>query len=192
MTDDNTQVRVGVKGAFYVAPVGTTAPTDPYSPWGVGWINLGYVAEDGGLTEALNQNIQEFKAWGHKSAVRTQVTDEQSTFKVTFMQTNAWTLALYYGVDIADMTSSGTGSTQFLAFEEPQLDEPLTYAIGMDVIDNTAPNRIVVARAQVTAKGDRTYKSDTNQAFELTFSSLTAPSGGSSITRTFGQVPLPS
>ncbi|MFD4523249.1 phage tail protein [Streptomyces sp. NPDC058470] len=188
---DDTQVEMGVKGTFYVAPVGTTAPTDPYSSWGVGWIDLGYVTEDG-LTESLNENRTELKAWGYSGAVRTQVTDRAATFKITFMQTNAWTLALYYGIDLADMTSSGSGSTQFLAFEEPQTPEPLYYALGMDVIDDDKPNRIIVARAEVTTKGDRTYKADTNQAFELTFSSLTAPNGGSPISRQFGQVPLPS
>ncbi|MGW5198639.1 phage tail tube protein [Streptomyces spiralis] len=188
---DDTQVRVGVKGAFYVAPVGTTAPTDPYAPWGTGWIDLGYVSEDG-LTESLNENRQEFKAWGHTKAVRTEVTDRQTTFKVTFMETSAWTMALYYGVDLADMTSSGTGAAQFLSFNEPESSEPMAYAIGMDVIDNDKPARIVVARAEVTDKGDRAYKADTNQAFELTFSSLTAPNGGTAISRMFGLVPLPS
>ncbi|MDX3712731.1 hypothetical protein PV733_28090 [Streptomyces europaeiscabiei] len=187
---DDTQVRVGVQGTFYVAPVGTTAPTDPYSPWGTGWNDLGYVAEDG-LTESLNENRQEFKAWGYNSAVRTQVTDRQTTFKVTFMQTSYLTLALYYGVDAADMTSSGTGSTQFLAFEEPQSNEPMYYAIGMDVIDNDKPKRIIVARAEVTTKGDLPHKSDSVQNYDLTFSSLTAPSGGSAITRQFGLVSLP-
>ncbi|MFE7762937.1 phage tail protein [Streptomyces sp. NPDC057438] len=188
---DDTQVRVGVKGTFVVAPVGTTAPTDPYSAWGAGWVDLGYVTEDG-LTESLNENIQDFKAWGYNSPVRKQVTERATTFKITFMETSYLTLALYYGVDAADMTSSGTGSTQFLAFEEPQSNEPMYYALGMDVIDNDKPARIIVARAEVTAKGDRTYKSDTNQAFDLTFSSLTAPSGGSSITRQYGLVSLPS
>lgn len=188
---DDTQVRVGVKGSFYVAPVGTTAPTDPYSAWGTGWIDLGNVSADG-LTESLNENRQEFKAWGRIGAVRTQVTDRDATFKITFMETSAWTLALYYGVDIADMTSSGTGAAQFLAFNEPQTPEPMYYALGMDVIDDDKPNRIVVARAEVTAKGDRVYKSDTNQAFELTFTSLTAPNGGASIARQYGLVSLPS
>ncbi|WP_430376693.1 phage tail protein [Streptomyces sp. B1-3] len=188
---DDTQVRVGVEGAFYVAPVGTTAPTDPYSSWGAGWVDLGNVSEDG-LTESLNENRQDFKAWGRNGPVRSQVTDRDATFKITFMETNAWTLALYYGVDIADMTSSGTGSTQFLAFEEPQSNEPMSYAIGMDVIDDDKPLRIVVARAQVTAKGDRVYKSDSNQAFELTFSYLTAANGTSAVQRMYGLVPLPS
>ncbi|MFI2757834.1 phage tail protein [Streptomyces echinatus] len=188
---DDTQVRVGVEGAFYVAPVGTTAPTDPYSAWPTGWVDLGNVSEDG-LTESLNENRQQFKAWGRTGAVRTQVTERASTFKVTFMETSAWTLALYYGVNIADMTSSGTGASQFLSFAEPQTPETMYYALGMDVIDGDKPARIIVARAEVTEKGDRPYKADTNQAFELTFSSETAPNGGSPITRMFGLVALPS
>lgn len=191
MTANDTEVRVGVQGTFVVAPVGTTAPTDPYSSWGAGWVDLGYVTEDG-LTEALNENRQEFKAWGYNSAIRTQVTDRAATFKVTFQQTNYLTLALYYGVDAADMTSSGTGGTQYMSFNEPQSSEPMYYAIGMDVVDDDKPKRIIVARAEVTAKGDLPHKSDSVTAYDLTFTSLTAPGGGSAITRMFGLVTLPS
>lgn len=187
---DETQVRVGVKGLFYVAPVGTTAPTDPYSPWGDGWLDAGYVTEDG-LNEALNENRQTFKAWGRQDPVRTQVTDRETKFKVTFMQTSALTLALYYGVDMADMTSSGTAGTQFLAFNEPDTTESMAYALGMDVLDGDYPKRLIVARAEVSEKGDLPHKSDSVQNYELTFSSLTAPGGASSIVRMFGQVPLP-
>ncbi|MGW2932962.1 phage tail tube protein [Streptomyces sp. NPDC001156] len=191
MSADNTQVRVGVEGAVYIAPVGTTAPTDPYSPWGTGWIDCGYVTEDG-LTEALNENRQEFKAWGYNAAIRTQVTDRTSTFKMTFQQTSAYTASLFYGVDIADMVSSGTGATQFLSFNDPQNSEPQYWALGMDVVDGNYPRRIIVARAEVTSKGDIAYKSDTAVMYDLTFTSLQAASGGASITRHFGLVPLPS
>lgn len=188
---DDTQVRVGVKGLFYMAPVGTTAPTDPYAPWGAGWVDLGSITEDG-LNESLNENRQTFKAWGRQDPVRSVVTDRETKFKVTFMQTSALVLSLYYGIDQADMTSSGSADTQFLAFNEPDSTESMKYALGMDVFDEDYPKRIVVARAEVTEKGDLSHKSDSVQNYELTFSSLTAPGGASSITRMFGQVPLPS
>jgi hypothetical protein len=190
MSVDNTQVRVGVSGAVYVAPVGTTAPTDPYSSWGAGWIDCGYVTEDG-LTEALNESRQEFKAWGYNAAIRTQVTDRTSTFKVTFQQTSYLTASLFYGVDAADMTSSGSGGTQYLSFNEAQNSEPMYYALGMDVLDGDHPKRIVVARAEVTEKGDLVYKSDSVVSYELTFTALSAPSGGSAISHMIGQVALP-
>ncbi|MEU6651276.1 phage tail protein [Streptomyces sp. NPDC046900] len=188
---DSNEVRVGTKGAFVVAPVGTTAPTDPYSPWGTGWTDLGYGTEDG-LTESPNENHQTFGAWGETSPVLDIITGRQSQFKINFEQTNAWTLALWHGIDIADMTSSGTGATQFLAFNEPHTPETQFYAIGMDVIDQAErPTRIIVARAQVSAKGDRSYKADTIAGFDLTFTSMAAPGGGSPITRMFGSVALP-
>jgi len=190
MSADNTQVRVGVEGAVYVAPVGTTAPTDPYSAWGTGWIDLGYCTEDG-LTESLNEERQEFKAWGEKRPVRTSITNRTNTFKILCEQTSAQTASLFYGVDLADMTSSGTGATQFLSFNEPQDPEPLYYALGMDIIDGDYPKRIIVARAEVTAKGDLVYKSDTNVSYDLTFTALAAASGVSAVSYMLGQVALP-
>ncbi|MFI0939141.1 phage tail protein [Streptomyces sp. NPDC021020] len=188
---DSNEVRVGTKGAFVVAPVGTTAPTTPYDAWGTGWVDLGYGTQDG-LTESLNENRQTFDAWGETQPILTIVTSRQTQFKINLEQTNAWTLALYHGIDIADMTSSGSADTQFLSFNEPHTPEPQYYAIGADVFDQQGrPIRIVVARAEVTDKGDRSYKADTVAGFELTFSSLSAPGGASSITRMFGQVALP-
>ncbi|MFD8072154.1 hypothetical protein ACFV3E_05825 [Streptomyces sp. NPDC059718] len=188
---DSNELRVATKGAFVVAPVGTTAPTDPYSSWGTGWVDLGYGTQDG-LTETLNENRQTFEAWGEVEPVLQIVTSRATQFKINLEQTNAWTLALYYGVDIADMTSSGSGGTQFLAFNDPQTPEPQYYAIGMDMIDSKGrPTRFVVARAEVSQKGDRPYKTDSISGFDLTFSTLSAASGGSSITRMFGQVALP-
>ncbi|MFE4991428.1 hypothetical protein ACFRH4_08760 [Streptomyces mirabilis] len=188
---DSNELRVATKGAFVVAPVGTTAPTDPYSPWGANWVDLGYGTQDG-LTETLNENRQTFEAWGETEPVLTIVTSRATQFKINLEQTNAWTLALYYGVDIADMTSSGTGATQFATFNDPQTPEPKYYALGMDMIDQKdRPMRFIVARAEVVTKGDRAYKNDTVSAFDLTFSTLSAGSGGSAITRMFGQVALP-
>ncbi|MET8185728.1 phage tail protein [Streptomyces sp. NPDC005246] len=190
MSADNTQVRVGVTGAVYVAPVGTTAPTDPYTPWGAGWIDLGYCTEDG-LTESLNEDRQEFKAWGRKRPVRTQITNRTNTFKIGTQETKAHTVSLFYGVDIADMTSSGTGDTQFISWNEPEDPEPMYYALGMDVIDGDYPKRIVVARAEVTAKGDIVYKADQTVSYDLTFTALEAASGVSAINYMLGKVALP-
>jgi hypothetical protein len=190
MSADNTQVRVGVEGAVYIAPVGTTAPTDPYAPWGSGWIDCGYVTTDG-LTEALNEERQEFDAWGYNTSIRTQVTKRTATFKMSFQQTSAYTASLFYGVNIADMVTSGTGATQFLSFADPQNSEPEYWALGMDVVDGDYPRRIIVARAEVTAKGDIAYKADSTVSYDLTFTSLQAASGGASIVRQFGQVALP-
>ncbi|WP_448319230.1 phage tail tube protein [Streptomyces sp. CO7] len=190
MTADSAQVRVGVQGAVYLAPVGTTAPADPYATWGTGWIDLGYATEDG-LTEALNEDRQEFRAWGETSPVRTQVTNRTTTFKVILQQTSAHTLGLFYGVDTADMTSSGTGATQALTFAEPPVGQPLTYALGMDVVDGDYPRRLLVARAEVTARGEVTYKTDTTVSYDITFTALAGTGGTSAISRMFGQVALP-
>ncbi|WP_371538377.1 phage tail protein [Streptomyces sp. NBC_00466] len=190
MSADTTQVRVGVEGAVYVAPVGTTAPTDPYTPWGDGWIDLGFCTEDG-LTEALNEERQDFKAWGRKRPVRTAITSRTNTFKIVTQQTSAHTVSLFYGVDIADMTSSGSADTQYISWNEPENPESMYYMLGMDVIDGDYPKRIVVVSAEVTAKGDIVYKADQTVSYDLTFTALEAASGVSPINYMLGKVALP-
>jgi hypothetical protein len=183
-------VMLGVGGYAYTAPVGTTAPTDPYAEWGDGWINLADVSEDG-LTEALGEDRTQIMKWGSNTPVHSQVKQRTSTYKVVLINITAQGLGLYYSVPVADMTSSGSADTQFLAFSDPSTTDPYEMALGFDVLDGDRHCRFVIARAEVTTKGDLTYKSDTPVGFDLTFTALTAPGGAASIQRMYGGVALP-
>lgn len=183
-------VMLGVGGFAYVAPVGTTAPTTPFDTWPDGWTNLGDVSEDG-LVESLGEERIQIGKWGSNTPVRSQVTQRTSTFKVVLINITANALALYYSVPVGDMTSSGTGDAQFLSFADPDTTDPYEVALGFDVLDGDRHCRFVAARAEVTVKGDLTYKDDTPVGYDLTFTALTAPSGASSVNRMFGGVALP-
>lgn len=183
-------VMLGVGGFAYVAPVGTTAPTTPFDDWGTGWTNLGDVDENG-LVESLGEDRTQVMKWGSNTPVRSQVKQRTSTYKVVLINITANALGLYYSVPVADMTSSGSGDTQFLAFSDPSTTDPYEIALGFDVLDGDRHCRFVVARAEVTTKGDLTYKNDTPVGFDLTFTALTAPNGAASVQRLYGGVVLP-
>ena len=190
MALDPTQVQVGYSGYAYIADVGTVAPTDPFTAPGTGWVNLGLITDDG-LTEALNEDRTEFMAWGVDSPVRTQVKNRKSTFKLSLMQTNAYALSLYFGVAIADMTSAGTGATQFLEFDDPINVKPDVRTLCLDVVDGDFARRFVIARAEITDRGDISYKDDQTIDYEFTFTALADSIGASGIHRMFGGVALP-
>lgn len=183
-------VMLGVGGFAYIAPVGTTAPADPFADWGDGWLNLGDVDENG-LVEGLGEDRTQVMKWGANTPVRSQVKARTSTYKVVLINITTMGLGLYYSVPVADMTSSGSGPTQFLAFSDPSTTDPYEMALGFDVLDGDRHCRFVVARSEVTAKGDLTYKADTPVGFDLTFTALTAPGGAASIQRMYGGVNLP-
>ena len=51
---DATNVRVGITGGLYKAPVGSTAPTDATTALDAAFINLGYVSQEGYHLPMLN------------------------------------------------------------------------------------------------------------------------------------------
>lgn len=184
-------VVLGVGGFAYIAPVGTVAPTTPFDTWGTGWVDLADVDENG-LTESLGEERTQVMKWGSNTPARSQVKSRVTTYKIVLINITAAALGLYYSVPVADMTSSGSGPTQFLSFSDPDTTAPYEMALGLDVLDGDRHLRFIAARAEVTTKADLVYKNDTPVGFDLTFTALDAPGGAAAIQRMYGGVPLPS
>jgi hypothetical protein len=176
-----TNVRVGYSGALYTGALGTTFPTDPVTAWGTGWADVGFISDDG-VSLSADMEIQEFKAWGFPTApVRTQVTNEEFQFTVALVETNAYTLSLWEGVPLADITSTAavTGPPavpQFLTITKGVADEPDIRAFGLDVIDGTKYIRRMIPRGQVVDRGEVTYKTDELVSYSLTIRALLSSS----------------
>jgi hypothetical protein len=183
MADTNDGVRVGYAGKAYIGAVGATVPTDLTSAWDADeWFDLGKITEDG-LTEATDQARAEFKAWGFNAPVRTQLTSKTTTFQLTFIQSNnAHVISLFHSVDLADMTTTGTGDAAYT--------EPDVRALGLDIVDGDFHTRIIVPRCEVTERGNKVYKGDTLVNYPMTFTALTS-SDGSSVRYMIGGLVVP-
>lgn len=187
---DSGNVRVGYSGFAYYGAVGVTAPEGPYVPWGANYTDLGLITEDG-LTESFDEDRTVFKAWGRNAPVRTQTKNRTSTFKLTFMETSADTLSLYYAVPLDNMTSSGSGAAQYLEFDDPQNTEPMYVALGLDIVDGDNHFRYLIPKAEITDRGDIVSKDDEVHGYEVTFTALLPDDGGAAVTRFYGGVELP-
>lgn len=188
-------VKIGVKGRAYVAPVGTTFPTTPVAVWGVGWVDLGYMHPDG-LEEALGEDRTEIPAWGEEAPVKSRVKSRDGSFKLTFLETTAEILQLYYAVQATDMTSTAAAVgppavPQFLSFGTGQASPGIERALGIDIIEGDEIERIMIARVDVSDRGNRKRSADDSSNFELTFKPLAAPSGGQAVQRFITNVVLP-
>lgn len=188
---DSGNVRVGYSGFCYYGALGATAPEGPYVEWGMEFTDLGLITEDG-LTEALDEDRQVFKAWGYNAPVRTQTTNRTSTFQLTFMETSADTLSLYYAVPLDNMTSSGSGAGQYLEFEDPDSTEPMYVSLGLDIVDGDFHVRYFIPKAEVTDRGDVVSKNDEVHGFNQTFTAILPDDGSYAIKRWYGGVVLPS
>ncbi len=180
MAKNSDNVRVGYAGSVYIGLPGATAPVDPETAWDADdWTELGHITEDG-ITEQSSQDVAEFKAWGYpNSPVRIQTTSEEFSFQITFMETNVQILSIFHGIELDDFASTAAsgGHAQFLKAMKGMAQVPQVRALGIDVVDGTHLTRIIVPKAQLTDRGDLSYKTDETVNYQMTFKGLVGSDG---------------
>jgi hypothetical protein len=152
------EVRVAVDGVVATGVFGTAvAPTSATSVLGNTWTDLGYVSEDG-VTESTSTSSEKIRAWQKAKVVRTVITEGAISFKLALIQTNADTVALYYGGEVA-----ADGSIII----DPTKERPII-ALDLDVIDGDEVIRVYAPEAQVTEVGDIVYQNGAAIGYEVT------------------------
>lgn len=152
------EVQVAVDGVVSVAPTATTAPTDAATALPAGFVDLGYVSEDG-VTETTNQATEQIRAWQNATVVRTVVTEGDVQLAFTLIQTSADVLAFYYGGTV----SASDGSIVV----DPTVERP-RQALVLDIIDGEERIRVFAPEAQITEVGDIVYQSGAPIGYEVT------------------------
>lgn len=107
---DSNKVSFGkpkATGAVYVAPAGTTLPTDATTALDEAFVNLGYVSEDG-LVESIETDTTDITAWGGDTVLSGQ-TSFSATYTVNLLETSPEVMKLLYGED--NVTASGDALT---------------------------------------------------------------------------------
>jgi hypothetical protein len=156
-------VRVGVTGAVYSGPVGTTAPTTTataVSPR----IDLGYVSEDG-VTRTLPDagDATVIKAWQNGATVRVirTASEDNPTFSFTLLETKLETVQFALGVTVTQTVTEGSyviDTTAAKVYKD----------LILDVIDGSSIERTHLPKAMVTEVGDLVYKNDEPYGYQVT------------------------
>lgn len=100
MANDATKVSFGKPkstGAVFVAPIGSTLPTNATTALDAAFKNLGYVSEDG-LVNSIETDTENINAWGGDLVLVGQ-TNYMETFMVNLLETNPDALKAFYGTD---------------------------------------------------------------------------------------------
>jgi hypothetical protein len=158
MGKDIEEVYVAVDGIVAVGVFGTAAaPTSATSELGVTWTDLGYVSEDG-VTETTEQSTSVLRAWQRRKKVRTLIEEGSVRYQLRLIQTNADTVALYYG---------GTVESDGSIIVDPTQERPVI-AFDIDVIDGDNAVRAYAPEAQVIEVGDQIYSNGEPIGYEVT------------------------
>lgn len=156
MAQDLDAIVVGQTGKIYTAPVGTAAPTDPTTPWATGWIDLATISEDG-MTMSFNEDSSEIKQWGG-GVVRKLITSSETTFAFKCLESSKQVMETFYKTTVDDTA----GSLEIKGGIRAE------GAWGIDVLDGNTHIRYVIARGEMTERGDVVHKADEPMGYEFT------------------------
>lgn len=162
-----TNVSVGkpkAEGAVFFAPAATTLPSDATTALAAGFVNAGYVSEDG-MTNSISSDFESIKEWGG-AEVLTMQTSREETFAFKLIETNADVLKQVFGADNVTVTGDAIVVTHTSADSAPFV---LVFEI---LLTGGRVKRIVVPNAKITEMGDIVYAAGEPIGYELTVSAL--------------------
>ncbi|MEV5369012.1 phage tail tube protein [Streptomyces albogriseolus] len=172
MANDSDNVRVALNGSIFLAAVGTTGPTDLTTAWGAGWVDLGYLSDDG-VSMEYTTDVEDINAWQSLSPVRRVLTSVDMTLGFTAMELKASTVTAYFpGATITEVTEDTVWRLDI-----PAAPGPDERAIGLEWIDGTIKNRLVIPRGEITDRGAISLGRSAAVGLEMTVSAYasTAP-----------------
>lgn len=167
LTADN--VRVGVTGAIFRAPTGTTLPTTVGGTLDTAFWDVGYITSDG-VTTSTSTDTNDIQAWQNGDIVRRVQTSHDFTVQFTMLESNETTLELYYG-NFTHGAGAASGTVQVKG------EQGYRGSFVLNVVDDTNLIRIVLPDAQVTERGDVSYVNGDAISYPVTLTCYPDASG---------------
>lgn len=158
-----------------VAPKGTTMPTTVSGALNAAFKDGGWVTEDG-LRRAVEEQVQQIRAFGSGQPVRTLKTSREARFEIGFLESNAVSLSLYHGLPL-----TGTGSITVAADGSFDFTEgPLRtqeYAAVFDIVDGANLIRAVAPVVEVTNTREFDVRAGSPIAYGMTMTAYPGTDG---------------
>lgn len=168
--NDKGNITIGLPkpgGAIYVAPAGTELPTDADSPLAEGFVNLGYISEDG-VTNTTGEETDEVKSWGNETVIVSQTSFSKTMVFNLLESARVAALQFVRGKDNVKTEEDGS-------IKSGETGETLPRCvIVVDTIQNNGSDkprfhRMVFGDAQVTDRsGDQTYNNSDPVTYPVT------------------------
>lgn len=169
-----------ISGGVWVAPKGTTLPTDATTALGAAFKCLGYVSEDG-LSNNNELTVDAIKAWGGNIVYRS-LTEMVDDFLFALIESeNVDVLKTVYGSD--NVTVNGDNSIKVdIVAEDP---EEFVWVFELALRGSIA-RRLVIPDGAITAREEITYNDSDPIAYGITVSAYPDANGKTHIEYTEG------
>lgn len=168
MSGDVDSPRIWAGADVYVAPVGSTAPTDTTTALDAAFKALGLLSDDG-ATEGRSEDTTDHYAWGG-ILVRTTRAHHKRTMKVTALEDNDIVFKL---VNAGSTSATVTGRTT-RTVKVPTTDPR---AFVFELTDGTNTWRRHIAKGEVLEVADIAFSESDMTAYELTINVYPAADG---------------
>lgn len=162
-----------IGGAIYIAPTGTTLPTDATTALADAFKCLGYVSEDG-VTNSDSITSGEVKAWGGDT-VLSYTESRSDSWKFMLMESlNVEVLKAVYGAD----NVTGTLETGIVVNANATERSYSAWVIEM-VLAGGVAKRVVLPEAKISEIADVQYVDNEPIGYEVTVSTRPDAAGNS-------------
>lgn len=158
-----TAAKPKIGGAVFMAPIGSTLPTNATGDLDAAFVELGYVSEDG-VTNSNSPESDVIKAWGGDT-VLTLLKSKDDTYSFTLIEAmNVNVLKMVYGENNVTGTDLATG----ISIKANAQDlESHAFVIDM-ILKGDVMKRVVIPNAKVSEVGDITYSDSDAVGYETT------------------------
>lgn len=167
----------GTPSLAWFAPIGTTLPADATTALAAAYLTAGYCAESG-LTLSTATNSQDINAFGVNVPVRTLITSERKTGKLTMVETNGVTQAVYRRLPLPGNSGAPTivTTTGAISFTEGPARTQSYVAVftstdGVNIIRKVLPN------IMITDKDDEVIAQNAGITYGVTFTAFPDSAG---------------
>ncbi len=126
-----TNVRVG-PGTLYIAPVGSTEPTDLSTAWDAAWVALGYTEE--GSAFSFENTFEDVPVAEELDPI--DILQTARNISVTFQAAELTAENLSTALNGGTLTTSGTAPAGIVTFEPPAAGDFTYVALGWEADDS--------------------------------------------------------
>lgn len=158
-------VGIGAAGKVYVAPKGTSLPSDASSALDAAFENFGYISSDG-VTISNSDSTSNIVAWGGDN-VRVISTEHTETVSFTPIEINQTVLEQTYGASNVSVTTSG--DTTVIASKHTGATLPEVVIVVDAIPASGMKARYVFPLAQLTERGDASLTGTDIQGRQMTY-----------------------
>lgn len=166
MALDEDEVVVAGDGAVYVAPVGTTGPTDIETALNASFVHLGYTSEEG-IEMTPGVTINDIPAWQALYPIRRTVSGRTLEFGFELLQWSEHSIKLAFG---GGSVATTAGPPAFYTYSPPEPEDLDYRALVIAWEDGTKTYRLHVPKALVTDTGAINLTRSDAAGLPLTFS----------------------